>query len=42
MRLAKTICIDVMHEMGSLHFHPHTKLVLQEIATTFSIAKEIQ
>jgi hypothetical protein len=29
-----------VHQMGSLHFHPHTKLVLQEIATTTSITKE--
>jgi hypothetical protein len=35
MQLAKIVCTNVVHEVGSLHSHPLTKLVLEQIATIF-------
>jgi hypothetical protein len=38
MQLAEIFCMNVVHEVGSLHSHPLTKLVLEEIATIFGSA----
>ncbi len=38
MWLAEIVCKDVVREVGSLHSHPLTKLVLEEITTTFGFA----
>jgi len=35
MQLTEIVCTNVVHEVGSLHSHPLTKLVLEEIATIF-------
>jgi hypothetical protein len=35
MQLAEIVCTNVVHEVGSFHSHPLTKLVLEEIATIF-------
>jgi hypothetical protein len=38
MQLVEIVCMNVVHEVGSLHSHPLTKLVLEEIATIFGFA----
>jgi len=35
MQLAEIVCTNVVHEVGALHSHPLTKLVLEQIATIF-------
>jgi hypothetical protein len=35
MQLAEIVCTNVVHEVGPLHSHPLTKLVLEQIATIF-------
>jgi hypothetical protein len=38
MQLVEIICKDIVHKVGSLHFHPFTKLVLEEMTTIFGFA----
>jgi hypothetical protein len=40
MQLIKIICMNIMHQMGSLHFHPHTKPIFLKIAKNFCFVKD--